>query len=170
MDVIIFEKINNLVGKSSLFDFLGYFFAEYLGYILLAILVLFLLRGYKKYWEMVVEALAAAVLSRFVLAEIIRFFWYRARPFVENQVNSLLPHEATGSFPSGHATFYFALSTVVYLHNKKLGIIFLVSSFLISISRVFAGVHWPTDILAGAALGIIFGWLVHRISGRFFNR
>ncbi len=170
MDLLIFEKINGLVGSSSFFDFLGYFFAEYLGYVLLAVLALSLLRNYKKYWRMVAEALTAAVLSRFVLTEVIRFFWHRARPFVDNQVNSLLVHEATGSFPSGHAIFYFALSTVVYFYNKKLGIVFLISSFLISISRVFAGVHWPSDVLAGALLGIISGWLVYKISGKLLKK
>jgi len=64
------------------------------------------------------------------------------------------------SFPSGHAIFFFALSTVIYSFNKKLGIFFLAFSTLMSIARIFVGVHWPSDILAGAILGTIIGVII----------
>ncbi len=163
MDFLIFQKMNSLAGKSVCLDGLGIFFAEYLGYVLVVILLLFLLKDWKKYWLMTVKGLSAAILARFGFTEIIRFFWERSRPFVENQVNLLFSHEATGSFPSGHAAFYFALSTIVYFYNKKAGIFFLIASFLISISRIFVGVHWPSDILAGAIIGIFSGWLIAKI-------
>ncbi len=163
MDFLIFQKINNLAGKSVCLDGLAIFFAEYLGYVLVVILLLFLLKDIKKNWPLVVRGLGAAVLARFGITELIRFFYDRARPFVENQVNLLLSHEATGSFPSGHAAFFFALSTIVYFYNKKAGVFFFIASFLISISRVFAGVHWPSDILAGAIIGIFSGWLIMKI-------
>ena len=169
MDFLIFQKINNLAGRNICLDSLGIFFAEYLGYFLIGILILFLLKDYKKYWLMAVKALAAGVLSRFIFTEIIRFFWQRTRPFIENQVNLLLSHEITASFPSGHAAFYFAIATLTYFYNKKLGILFLISSFLIAISRVFVGVHWPSDVLAGAIIGIFSGWLTFLLSRRFFS-
>ena len=75
MDYLIFQKINSLAGKSVCWDGLGIFFAEYFGYILLAILILFLLKDYKKYWPIIFRALAAGILSRFIITEIIRFFW-----------------------------------------------------------------------------------------------
>jgi undecaprenyl-diphosphatase len=163
IDLYIFQQINQLVGKSAFLDFLGVFFAKYLGYILVALLFLFLVKNFKRNWRMLVFGLGAAVLARFGIVELIRFFTERARPFVENNVNLLLTHSAAYSFPSGHAAFFFALSTVVYLYNKKTGFLFLLASFLISVSRVFAGIHWPSDILAGALIGGIVGWLVVRI-------
>ena len=170
MDFLIFQKINNLAGQSVCLDSLGIFFSEYLGYVLVTILILFLLKDYKRYWLMVAKALSAAILARFVITELIRFFWERARPFVVNQVNLLLSHEATSSFPSGHAAFFFALSTVIYFYNKKAGILFFLASFLISISRVFCGIHWPSDILAGAIIGIFSAWLIIKISNKFFPK
>jgi undecaprenyl-diphosphatase len=167
IDYFIFQKINSLAGKSVCIDSLGIFFAEYLGYFLVAILFLFLLKNSKKYRPMAVKGLISAFFSRFGIIELIRFFWDRSRPFVENNVNLLLNHPVTSSFPSGHAAFYFGLSTIVYFYNKKLGILFLISSSLISISRVFVGVHWPSDILAGAIVGIFSGWLVMKISDKF---
>lgn len=59
----------------------------------------------------------------------------------------------TPSFPSGHAAFYFALAFAVYLYHKKAGAFFLTGAALISISRVAGGIHYPSDILAGAILG-----------------
>ena len=78
-------------------------------------------------------------------------------------VNLILNKIDQPAFPSGHAAFFFALSTVVYFYNKKAGIGFFVASFLISISRVFGGVHWPTDILAGVLVGIFSAWFILKI-------
>jgi undecaprenyl-diphosphatase len=163
IDFYIFQQINQLVGKSAFLDSLGVFFAKYLGYVLVAFLFLLLFKNFKKYWRMLVLGLGAAIVARFGIVELIRFFCEKSRPFVENNVNLLLTHSATSSFPSGHAAFFFALSTVVYLYNKKTGFLFLLASFLISVSRVFAGIHWPSDILAGALIGVIVGWLVVKI-------
>jgi undecaprenyl-diphosphatase len=163
MDYLIFQIINDFAGKNIYLDSLGIFFAKYLGYVLGVILLLFLIKNLKKYWGVLVRAFGAAILARFGIVELIRFLWERPRPFIENNVNLLLKHSATSSFPSGHAAFFFGLSTVIYFYNKKAGILFLIASFLISISRVFCGIHWPSDIVVGALVGIFSGWLVMRI-------
>lgn len=166
-DVYLFNLLNQQAGKSVCLDSFAIFFAQYLGYFLIAVLVLFLLKNSKRYWPMVGKALAAAVLSRLIITEIIRFFWERPRPFIENQVNLILGHEATGSFPSGHSAFFFAISFVIYSYNKKAGILFFVASFLISLARIFAGVHWPADVMGGILVGILSGWIILLLSRRF---
>lgn len=167
IDYFIFQQINGVSAKQVLLDVLGIFFAEYFEYVLLGSLAVFLVVNTKKYWPMVWRAFAAAILSRFIIAEVTRFFLHRPRPFIEQNVNLLvLGENPYNSFPSGHATFYFALATVIYLYNKKLGLIFFAAAFLISLARVFAGVHWPTDILGGAVIGIACGWLVYRVFKR----
>ncbi len=165
IDLYLFNLINGLAGKYSALDTLGIFIAENSEYILGVFLVMILIYlprrqagNFKKYWKMVLEAVIAAVVTRFVIAEIIRAFYFRARPFVSYQVNQLINYNSLeASFPSGHACFYFALSTIIYFYNKKLGIAFYVFSLLIVFSRVFVGIHWPSDILAGAIIGIIMG-------------
>jgi undecaprenyl-diphosphatase len=163
IDFYVFQQINQLAGKNIYLDALGIFFAKYLGYILAAILFCCLIRDSKKYWKMLVKGFGAAILARFGITELIRFLWERPRPFVENNINLLFSHSTTSSFPSGHAAFFFALSTVVYFYNKKAGFLFFLASFLISISRVFSGIHWPSDVLVGALIGIFSGWLVMKI-------
>ena len=109
---------------------------------------------------MVWQAILAGIVSRLFFTELIRWILPKSRPFIENDVNLLLIRDATSSFPSGHAAFYFALATVIYFYNKKAGLLFFLASFLIVLSRVFVGIHWPLDILAGALVGIFSGWLV----------
>ncbi len=160
MDYFLFQEINNLAGEWAYLDALGIFFARYSGYVLIFALLLFSARNYRKYWPMLVGAFSAAIVSRFVITEIIRFFWPRLRPFVENQANVIISQSPIeSSFPSGHASFYFAISAAVFFYNKKLGIIFLATSVLMGMARIFVGVHWSSDILAGALIGIFSGWL-----------
>jgi len=174
MEYSIFEKINGLAGQNICLDSLAVFFAEYLGYILIFILFLFLLKNFKKYRITVIKALGTAIFARFVIVELIRFIWYRPRPFIDHNVNLILEHSPTSSFPSGHATFYFALATIVFLSFKKLyprqrflqgiGVFFLIAALTISIARVYAGLHWPSDILAGAIVGIFSAWFINNLS------
>lgn len=169
IDLYLFNLINSFTGKWEWLDYSAMFFAQYFEYFLWLCLVLFLVVNFKKYWRMVAEAVIAAVFTKFILTGFIRWLWFRPRPFVAENFIPLIdqsPKEA--SFPSGHASFYFALSTIVYCYNKKLGIFFYVASFFITISRIFVGVHWPSDILAGAILGILVGLFLNKIFKKYF--
>jgi undecaprenyl-diphosphatase len=167
LDLYLFQQINNFAGRYICLDTLAIFFAQYLEYILLLCLILFLVKNFKKYYQMVLEAFFGAVLAKEIFVDIIRQLFPRARPFVEDQIYSLIEHAVTPAFPSAHAAFYFAIGTIVYLHDKKVGLLFLSGAFLISIARVFSGVHWPSDILAGAAIGIFSSLIVNKISQNF---
>lgn len=169
LDLYLFSIMNGIVGKWVWLDTIGIFFARYFEYFLLAFLLILLARNFRKYWRMTAEAFVAAVFVRFVLVEIIRRVFFRPRPFVYNQINLLVSHSANEpSFPSGHASFYFALSTIIYGYNKRLGILFYISSFLIVVSRIFVGIHWPSDIVAGAILGIAMGLILNKLFKRIF--
>ena len=142
-------------------DFLDYgiiFSAKYLGYVLLAVFLILFFRNRRK--DFLIIPLFSALLSRFVFTEIIRFFYFRPRPFIENGVAPLIEHAPSASFPSGHAAFFFALSAGVYYYNKKAGLWFFALSAAIGLSRVFAGVHYFTDVLGGLAIGVFSFWLV----------
>lgn len=160
MDLFLFNLINQFALKWFWLDVFGIYFAEYFEYVVVFCLILFLVIKFRKYWKMVFQAVISAVLARFVIVEFIRWLWQRPRPFIANNVNLLSNYLDKASFPSGHAAFFFALSTVVFFYNKKIGALFLLGSFLISLARVFSGIHWPSDILAGAIIGILFGWFV----------
>ncbi len=171
IDLYLFNLINGLAGKWAWLDYSVMFFAQYFEYFLWFCLLLFLWINYKKYWRMVLEAVIAAVFTKFILTAIIRWLWFRPRPFVVLNFVPLIDQSAKeASFPSGHASFYFALSTIVYFYNKKAGIFFYIASFLIVISRVFTGVHWPLDIIAGAVLGILMGYILNKLFRKHANK
>ncbi len=138
-------------------------------YVVIAALLLFAALSFFPKWrgnlkkniEMVIFALASGVFSRFIIAEIIRFFYNRPRPFeVLDNVKQLVERSGWGSFPSGHASFSFAIAMAVAYYYPKTSILFFLAAFSIGGGRVAAGAHWPSDILAGAVVGILSAWLV----------
>ncbi len=162
-DFKIFYFFNNWAGQNEMLDYIFIFLAEYLEYFLILAFFLFLV-FWKKYSlkdkiKFGIFGLGSAIIARFVMVEIIRFLVHRPRPFLIEQVHQLV-QESSYSFPSGHATFYFALATAVYVLNKKIGAAFFLIAGVISLSRVIVGVHWPSDILAGMFLGIIITILI----------
>ncbi|MBU4274524.1 phosphatase PAP2 family protein [Patescibacteria group bacterium] len=162
LDYQLFQLINQLAFKWEWLDILGVFFAKYFVYLMIAALFLFLLKS-RKNWKIIFIALSSALTARFVITGLIRLFKPRLRPFIDSNINLLIDKVNQQSFPSGHASFTFGLAMVVYLYNKKVGVLFFAGAFLVSTSRIFVGVHWPLDILAGAVVGIFSGWLISKL-------
>jgi len=86
---------------------------------------------------------------------------------VLDNVRQLIFHESSGSFPSGHAAFSFAVAMGVYYYYPKTSILFFLASIAMGLGRVSAGVHWPSDILGGAVVGIFSAWLIDFIIKKF---
>ena len=63
------------------------------------------------------------------------------------------------SFPSGHTIASFEFATVLFLRERKAGIIALVAAVLISFSRMYLYLHFPSDVFTSVVLGILFGIL-----------
>lgn len=178
-DIKIFQLINNLAGHSKILDKVAIFAADYLPYLLGIFLIFFLFwpkRERIKNIMMVFFSIMAALIARVVVKGIIVFFYERPRPYISlsstKEIGHVDSNEDFQSFPSGHTIFFFALSAVVYGFNKKLGTFFFVCSAIIGFARIFVGLHWPSDILGGAVLGILVGWVVYRfykMNENYFN-
>jgi undecaprenyl-diphosphatase len=85
----------------------------------------------------------------------VRAIVQRPRPFVAHpdRVHLLMSHQANGSFASDHATFTMAVAVGLLLVNRRLGLVGVGLACLEGLLRVFVGVHYPTDVLGGYALG-----------------
>jgi membrane-associated phospholipid phosphatase len=79
----------------------------------------------------------------------------RRPPLVYPEPKALVHVPHSGSFPSGHATIAFACATVLAWKAPRLAFPAFVLAGAIAWSRVYVGVHWPLDVLGGAALGIL---------------
>ena len=91
MDLYLFHLINQFALKWAWLDVLGKFCAQYLGYLLFIFVLSFLFLNFEKYWKMVLETIIAAILSRLVITEIIRWVFPRNRPFLTvDKANVLL--------------------------------------------------------------------------------
>ncbi len=164
-DYKIFNFLNNL-GSINALDWFFVIIAVYFAY-LLAVIV-------GAYWfvnkdsfiarKAIILSLISGLLAREVFANIIRILWHRNRPYVTYQLNDLIGKTDTaGSFPSGHATAMFGISSVIFYYNRKLGWLMYTLSILTAFGRVIVGVHYPSDVFAGALIGVATGYLIIHI-------
>jgi undecaprenyl-diphosphatase len=108
----------------------------------------------------------AAILLAESMSGALKLWVERDRPPVSRPVpEPLLEAPSTYSFPSGHATVAFACATVLSLAVPRLRWPLFALAALIAFSRVYVGVHYPGDVLAGAALGILIATALRMLAG-----
>ena len=98
-----------------------------------------------------------AVVLAFLIGELtMKNVICRVRPCnVDTDILLAVSRPTAYSFPSGHTGSSFAAATAIFLWNKKWGIPALILALVIALSRVYLFVHYPTDVMAGALLGVL---------------
>ena len=162
LDILVLQFIRHIVGVSKVTDWLVVFFADYLIYILIAAFIYFLFKlprasyNIKSKIRFFALATLSVILSRGILTELIRFFFFRLRPFVAFSFSPLISVAATeGSFPSGHMALIIPIALAMFTIDRKKGFWFMVLALLIGIARIAVGVHYPSDILGGIFVGLL---------------
>ncbi len=88
----------------------------------------------------------------------------RLRPYDALEgVRQLVPSGA-GSFPSNHALNNTAAAVILTYYYRRWAWLWWGITMVICVSRIYCGVHWPSDVLGGVILGAIGGWLLLRLS------
>ena len=110
-----------------------------------------------------VGLIACVVIGNIILKPLVA----RDRPFITDpSIMIMIPPPSDASFPSGHTFSSFCSASVLAMHGRKWGISAFAIAFLIAFSRLYFNVHFPTDVLCGAVLGIVTGVTVYRIMNR----
>lgn len=135
-------------------------------WIALAVLLLFFRRTRRAGAAMLLAMAAGFVIGNLGIKELVM----RPRPFVtHSDLTPLLDPGDPWSFPSGHALSSFAAATALFCFHKKTGVLAFILAALIAFSRLYASVHYPTDVLAGAVIGIVLGILAAALTDRMID-
>jgi undecaprenyl-diphosphatase len=114
-------------------------------------------------WGVLLLTLVAVALADWT-SMAIRALVDRPRPplrYPEPKTLVPLPHD--GSFPSGHAATSFAAATMLSFAFPKLAPALLILASAVAFSRVYVGVHYPLDVIGGAALGVLVATALRRL-------
>ena len=95
----------------------------------------------------------------------------RTRPYeVVEGLNRIIGAQSDFSFPSGHSGASFAVAVVMFMEMpKKYGVPALIVATLIAFSRLYVGVHYPFDVIAGVLTGTIYAVITVAIYRKFFK-
>ena len=162
LDKALFRFINEDL-SNPVFDVIMPIVSElhegWTGVLSLLLLVAFLAFKLRRQTGWMIFALALSVGSADAIAyRLIKPAAQRARPnYVLENVNLRVPNHSGYSFPSNHATNSFAGAAVLALALPTTAAFFLSYAALVSLSRVYVGVHFPLDVLAGGVLGLFLG-------------
>ncbi len=125
-------------------------------WILLAITLLF----FKKTRRIGVCVSVALIVNFLLVNVIIKPIVARPRPYeVNTALKILIPPPKDFSFPSGHTSASFSASLALYMHNRRWGIACIVLAVLISASRLYLCVHFPSDVIFGIFFGVISAYI-----------
>ncbi|MFH1946848.1 MAG: phosphatase PAP2 family protein [Candidatus Magasanikbacteria bacterium] len=169
----LFLKINSQLGKRIWLDKLMAFIARPLIYILFFCIICWGIitldpNDFKFLLKLIITTLVFAILFSWLTALIVRFH----RPMAEMPKIKFLvrPYQTWKTFPSDHTLISFSLVLIAIDVGAGwiLGSLFFLVAILIAFSRVYVGVHYPRDILAGIIYAIVFSslayWLLENIS------
>jgi membrane-associated phospholipid phosphatase len=85
------------------------------------------------------------------------------------QIHLLVEAQHDFSFPSGHTIASFEAAVAIFLRNKKWGIPALVLAVLISFSRLYLYVHYPSDVLCSVILGTMIAWIGCKLTDKAYT-
>jgi undecaprenyl-diphosphatase len=150
----LLRALNGFVAHRDVLEDPVTFFAAASEILFASLVVAVFVAGGRRGARAAVAALAAAAIALAVGVVLARLV-DEQRPFVVHPrvVHALIAHKPDASFPSDHATAAFAIATAIWLRMRVVGAVALVLAGAVAVGRVAVGVHYPTDVAAGAALG-----------------
>jgi undecaprenyl-diphosphatase len=167
MDLTLLHDLNALLLRHDALEdpLVAYANASELLFLGLLVLAFVLVGGRAK--TATRRAVVAAGLSAglgLAIAQVVSRLVDRPRPFVSHPdaVHLFSAHAADPGFPSDHTTAAFAIAVALMLRSRAWGALALAAATLLAVTRVGMGIHYPTDVLAGAAIGTLAAVVLHQ--------
>jgi len=166
IDWTLFELCNGLAGRSPTLDAVIRVLMN--DYALTTALVLLLFglwftgksRTIREQNQRAVLSAIASMLLGNLFVKALNLVFYRPRPFADHTVTLLFYRPSDSSFPSNPTSIGFCIATSVWRFNRKMGLVLYVLASLLGLARLCGGVHYPSDILGGALIGMFSAYLV----------
>ena len=162
IDVAVFYFINSSLANPVTDSFMP-FITESKNWIIFYIIVWFYLviKGGRKGIVVGILILICILVSDQLSSNLLKNYFHRIRPCnILPHVHLLVECTKAYSFPSSHAVNNFAAATFFSYFYPGYKYVLFIGAFLIAISRVFCGVHYPFDILGGIFIGILVGLFI----------
>lgn len=167
-DLVIFHSLNDLAGRSQVIDWIVRALVnDYAVPTLLALLLgglwgagLTEQERRRNQRGVLFAVIGMAIANTMMRGSQVLYF--RPRPFATEPVTLLFYRPSVSSFPSVPVATMLCYVTGVWPANRRVALLMLALSIAFALARVVAGVHYPSDILGGALLGMASTWLPMR--------
>lgn len=160
INVELFRWINNLGIEHTYLNSTFIFIAKYMVVILALLTIVFWFSKDRRNRMMVISATITFVVAE-TLGKIAGQLHSNNQPFVElAHVNQLIEKTVNNSFPSDHTILFFSFCITFCIFQKRWAFIWVLSAILVGISRIWVGVHYPADVIAGALISIVSAFVI----------
>lgn len=133
-------------------DALAIFGAKYLIYLIMLVFAIFL---YQRWSRKMLILTAVSLPVAYVCARVAGMFYSHIQPFALHNTTPLIAHAVDNAFPSDHTLIAAVLATIILLYNRNLGLLLWVAVLGVGAARVYAGLHYPIDVVASALIALV---------------
>lgn len=172
-DIQGYHMFNQFAGHHALIDKMFAIFAQYSLelYVVLFIIAWVTLPKSEIRQRHALVIMGLAGVLGLIINVLVSHLYFRPRPFMvlpKGTFTQLIPHSPDASFPSDHTTGSFGFAAASWGKAPKwITTSFTILAVLNALARLYVGVHWPTDVIAGILIGTLCGRLVWKFSALF---
>lgn len=161
VNISLFRLVNDLGKEHPFLNPVFSFIAEYMVF-LLALSVLFIWFTRDTDNRIMILCASIAFICAFTIGKVAGAFHSNYQPFVElGEVNKLIHKEKDNSFPSDHTILFFSYCISFWLFKRGWSILWVLLAVLVGVSRIWVGVHYPFDVLAGVLISLAVSTFIY---------